>query len=118
MANQIQITLRQVQRSDALEARIRSGVRKLERLYGGILSSRIVVESPHNHHSQGRHFVVRLEIRVPGEQIVVNHEHHEDAYVALRQAFDAAARQVEEFARRRRQGRQAGAGAHRAEESV
>jgi ribosomal subunit interface protein len=98
----MQITLRHVERSDALESRIRRSVRKLERLYGGILGSRIVVEAPHNRQQQGRQFSVRVEVKVPGNDIVVNREHHEDPYVALRDAFSAAGRQVEDYARRQR----------------
>lgn len=102
MANQIQITLRQVERSDALESRIRRSVQKLERVYGGILGSRIVIEAPHHHQRQGRQFVVRVGIKVPGGEIIVNRDHHEDPYVALRDAFEAAGRQVEDYVRRRR----------------
>ena len=102
MANQIQITLRHVPRSEALETRIRNAVRRLERLYGGVMGCRIVVESPHHHQQQGRQFVVQVEVKVPGNDIVVNRGHHEDPYVALRDAFNAAGRQVEDYARRRR----------------
>jgi len=45
---------------------------------------------------------VRIDIKVPGSEIVVNRDKHEDIYVALRDAFDAAKRQVEEFGRRQR----------------
>jgi ribosomal subunit interface protein len=102
MANQIQITLRHVDRSDALETRIRRSVQKLERLCGRILSSRIVIEAPHHHRRQGRQFVVRVGVKVPGEEIIVDRDHHEDAYVALRDAFEAAGRQLEDYVRRRR----------------
>ena len=49
---------------------------------------------------------------MPGQEIVVNHEHDEDVYVALRDAFDAAKRRLEDYARIRRgetRTRQAGA---------
>ena len=102
MANQIQITLRHVDRSETLETRIRRAVQKLERLYGGILGSRVVIEAPPHHSRKGGHFAVRVEVKVPGGEIVVNRDHDEDPYVALRDAFEAAGRQVEDYVRRRR----------------
>ena len=55
---------------------------------------------PHKHHHQGKHFNVRIDIGVPGSEIVVNRDHDEDVYVALRDAFDAAKRQIEDYARK------------------
>jgi len=54
------------------------------------MSCRVVVEIPHKHHHQGKQFNVRIDIGVPGDEIVINRDHHEDVYVALRDAFDAA----------------------------
>jgi len=102
MMNALQITLRDVRRSEAIESRIRRAVRRLERLHSAILGCRIVVESPHHHRRHGRQFVVRLDLKVPAGDIVVNRDHHENLCVALRQAFAAAGRQLEGYARRRR----------------
>lgn len=102
MANQIQITLRQIERSDALETRIRRLAAKLERVHAGIASCRVVVEAPPRHKNHGGQFVVRLDLKVPGHEIIVNRDHSEDPYVALRDAFEAAGRQLEEHAQRRR----------------
>ena len=44
----------------------------------------------------GGQFVVRINLKVPGTLIVVNHDHDEDPHVALRDAFDAAARKLDE----------------------
>ena len=63
------------------------------------ISYPVVVEAPHKHHHQGKQFNVRIDIGVPGNEIVVNRDHHEDVYVALRDAFDAAKRQLEDYAR-------------------
>ena len=60
----------------------------------------MVVEVPHKHHHQGQQFNVRIDIGVPGSEIVVNRDHAEDIYVALRDAFDAAKRQLEDYARK------------------
>jgi ribosomal subunit interface protein len=90
----VQITLRGIPHTDALEARIRSKVGKLVRLFPLVKGCRVVAEVPHQRHSQGNQFVVRLDIAIPGSEIVVNRDHHEDVYVALREAFRAARRQL------------------------
>jgi ribosomal subunit interface protein len=96
----LQITVRNIEHSDALETRIRDKAQKLEEFCKHIMSCRVVVEAPHKHHHQGKQFNVRIDIGVPGNEIVVNHDHHEDVYVALRDAFNAAKRQLEDYARK------------------
>lgn len=99
MQTPLQITIRNVEPSEALETRIRDKAQKLEEFFKHITSCHVVVESPHKHHHQGKQFNVRIDIGVPGNEIVVNRDHHEDVYVALRDAFDAAKRQLEDYAR-------------------
>jgi ribosomal subunit interface protein len=99
MQSDLQITIRDMEHSPALEERIRDKVKKLEQVYPRIMGCRVVLEAPHRHKQQGKQFIVRLDVTVPGKEIVVNHDHHEDAYVALRDAFNAARRQLEEYGR-------------------
>lgn len=96
----LQITVRDVPHSDAVEAKVREKAAKLEEFFTHITSCRVVVEMPHKHTHQGRQFNVRIDIGVPGKEIVVNHDHNEDVYIAMRDAFDAAKRQLEDYARR------------------
>jgi ribosomal subunit interface protein len=98
----LHVTLRNIAHSDALEARIRTKAEKLEGLKNRLLSISVTVESRHRHQRQGREYAVSLDIRLPGREVVVNREHDEDVYVALRDAFDAARRQLEELAEIRR----------------
>ncbi len=98
----LQITIRGISPSEALEKRIRDKAAKLEEFFDHITSCRVIVEEPHKHHHQGKQYIVRIDISVPGHEIVVNHDHHEDVYVALRNAFDAAKRQLEDYARQLR----------------
>ena len=97
-----QITIRDMEHSDALETHIRDKVNKLDEFFDRIMSCRVVVEMPHKHHHQGKQFNVRIDIGVPGSELVVNRDHAEDVYVALRDAFDAAKRQLEDYARKMR----------------
>lgn len=96
----LQITIRDIPPSEALEAHIRDKAEKLNQFFEHIISCRVVVEMPHKHHHQGKQFNVRIDLGVPGNEIIVNRDHHEDVYVALRDAFNAARRQLEDYGRR------------------
>ncbi|MBK8016080.1 MAG: ribosome-associated translation inhibitor RaiA [Betaproteobacteria bacterium] len=104
MQTPLQITFRDVPHSDAMETHIREKAAKLESLFSPIMACHVKVELPHKHKHQGKHFCVSLDVRVPGAELVVNHHRHEDAYIALRDAFDAAKRQLEDHHRRVRGG--------------
>jgi ribosomal subunit interface protein len=95
----LQINFHDVPQSEALEARVREKAARLEAFYPRIMSCRVAIEAQHRHKHQGKHYAVRVDVRVPGREIVANRDHHEDVYVALREAFDAAKRQLEEFAK-------------------
>jgi ribosomal subunit interface protein len=98
----LQITVRDMEHSEALDQHIRDKVAKLERICPRLMACRVVAEQQDRHKQQGSQFSVRLDLTLPGKEIVVNRQHAEDAYVALRDAFDAAKRQLEEFVRGRR----------------
>ena len=99
----LQITVHGMPASDALDARIREKVAGLERFHPRITSCRVRVGEFSKHHQQGRQFEVHVDVRVPGHaEIVSNRHHHEDVYVALRNAFASTTRQLEELVRERR----------------
>lgn len=98
----LQITMRDILHSDALESHIREKAAKLEKFYPHIMHCRIVVDLPHKHHHQGRLFNVRIDMTVPGGELVVNRVTNEDIYVAVRDAFQTAKRQLEDYGRRQR----------------
>lgn len=98
----LQITIRDIDQSEALEKHIREKAKKLDEFFDHIMSCRVVVEMSHKHHHQGKQFNVRIDLGVAGGEIAVNRDHAEDAYVALRDAFDAAKRQVQEYAHKLR----------------
>ena len=95
----LQVVVRNIAHSDALEARVREDVAKLEAFHPRIVSCRVTVEELQKHRRQGRHFRVAIDLRVPGREIVASHDHDEDVYVALRDAFHSARRQLEDTAR-------------------
>jgi cold shock CspA family protein/ribosome-associated translation inhibitor RaiA len=127
----LQITFRDMAPSPAIEDNIRDKAAKLDELHDGIMGCRVTVEAPHRHHHKGKAYVVRIDLTVPGGELVINrepkrivpkkakagdepdkdfaeshepskHAAHEDIYVAIRDAFNAAGRKLQDHARRRR----------------
>jgi ribosomal subunit interface protein len=103
----LQITFRHVDRSAAVEDRIREEAARLDRFDEHIMSCRVVVESPHAHHHKGKLYQVRIDLKVRGKELVATHGHgqdhaHEDLYVAIRDAFNEMQRQLEDHVRQER----------------
>ena len=98
----LQVTFRDMPSSDAVETRVREKADKLTRFYDRIVNCRVVIEMPQRHKHQGKLHSVRIDLSVPGAELVANHAKDEDVYVALRDAFAAITRQLEEFARKQR----------------
>jgi len=122
----LQITFRNMAPSEAVESAIRDKAFKLDSFYDRILSCRVVVEAPHRRHRKGKAYQVRIDLSVPGTELVINrapkplkttkslasekelveahepsrHAAHADIYVAIRDAFNAAGRKLQDFARR------------------
>jgi ribosomal subunit interface protein len=103
----LQISFLGMEPSPAIEARIREKAAKLERFSNRIVDCRVTVEAPHRHHRHGKLYNVRIDLSVPGQDVFVGRsgplDHaHEDVYVAIRDAFNAAGRQLQDHARKAR----------------
>ena len=99
------LTFHGLDHSEPLEAWIHDWAEKLESVYPRIVSCDVAVEAPHRHQRQGREFHVRIALTVPDGEIVVSRdpgpdEAHADPYVAVRDSFRAARRQLEDHVRR------------------
>lgn len=109
MQQPIQITFRDMGHSDAAEAYVRDHAEKLEQFDGSIISCAVALEMPHrNPTGPGGQHRVRIDVRTPGDEIVVDYsppsnQVTEDLYAAIDQAFDKATRQLEDHLRRKRQ---------------
>ncbi|MFO1082950.1 MAG: HPF/RaiA family ribosome-associated protein [Reyranellaceae bacterium] len=106
MPSWLQITFRNIDASATVEARIRERARELEQFFDRIVSCRVVIEAP-NRRRHGDLFHIRVDLKIPGKEIVVKrdppeHHAHEDIYVAVRDCFDSVRRQLEDYVRRRR----------------
>jgi ribosomal subunit interface protein len=102
MKRALQITYRGMETSEALSNHIRGEAEKLEQFFGDIVGCHVVVEEPHRHKQQGNEFHVRVDLHVPGKDIVVGRDPgnrpHNDAYLAVTDAFEAARRQLQHYA--------------------
>lgn len=97
----VQIQFHNMAPSEALESKARAHVLKLETLASDIMSCRIGIDLEQKHQQQGRPYGVRIDLSLPGHELLVNRVHDEDVYVALRDAFDAMKRQLEDLVRQR-----------------
>lgn len=125
MIRPVQVTFRNMQPRESLEALIRERAAWLETFHPDIVGCRVVVEVPHRHRVRGEHVHVRIELALPGEDVVVSAEptlhstlkdfeeeaHRKDddieavhkyAEVAVREAFDTARRRLQDAVRRQR----------------
>jgi ribosomal subunit interface protein len=99
----LQITFHDLAQSDAIESEIHKRAEKLERFHEHIIRCRVTVEPQGKHSRQGRRYDVHLDITIPGGEVIVARDHSdEDVYVAIRDAFDSATRQLEDLVRRQR----------------
>ena len=98
----LQITLRHIGPSEALEGRIRAEAAKLGEFHPDIVSCQVVVEQQGLHRRQGSPFNVRVSLHVSGHDLIVNRAHDEDVYIAVRDAFAHLTRRLEDIARRQR----------------
>jgi cold shock CspA family protein/ribosome-associated translation inhibitor RaiA len=119
------VELRGIDRSAALEADILTRLAKLETFYQSITGCRVLVELAERYHQNGNRYHVRIDLTVPGEEIVVAHEpslhaaeqavgvrkttkesepdpERKHVHVAIREAFDISRRRLQDYARRKR----------------
>lgn len=98
----LEITLRDMPHSKAIEENIRKKADKLTHYCNKVESCKVVVGVPQKHKHQGKLFATNIEVKVPGKTLVVTHKLNEDIYVGIRDAFAAMNRQVESYAQRKR----------------
>ena len=107
MTNEFQVVFHNIDQSDAIMDAVNKRISKLERFCDQIITGRVVLDSPHNNHHKGRVYSVGLEIHTPQKEVRVNQDQHdnhahEDLYVAIRDAFNAAERQLKSVDKKHR----------------
>ena len=99
MSNEFQVVYHNIDQSAALTENVNKRIEKLQRYSHDIIGGRVVLDSPHNNHHKGKVFSVTVEIHTSGKEVIVwqgQHDKpaHEDIYVAVRDAFNVAERQL------------------------
>ena len=121
----LQITYRNTEASAEAEEWVREEAAKLDKCFDRITSCRVLIEVPHTHRETGRTYHVRVDVGVPGKELVVKHEatlraatgkgadkrivkalrreeRTKDMHLAIQDAFRSARRRVQEHVRKLR----------------
>jgi cold shock CspA family protein/ribosome-associated translation inhibitor RaiA len=121
----LQITFRNMESSPEAERLIDAEARKLETFHSRLMGCRVAVEVPHGHHRAGRLYHVRIDLTLPGKELVIKHEPslskeirqtavakmqkhlevgipHRNLYLAITDAFKIAGRRLQDYAHRQR----------------
>ena len=103
MSQRLNITSRDFTLSPPVEAQIREKVASLDTYYDRISHCEVAVEAPAiHHHHHGGPFVVRVRLTVPGAELVADHQDERELSQAVREAFDAIRRQLQDHVRQLR----------------
>lgn len=102
-APQLQIVTHDIALAPNTEADIRRRVALLSHAYGRILGCRVRVDLPqHRRRVDAARYRVRIDLTVPGGELVVNQQPRQDLETALDGAFQAMRRRLQDYARRQR----------------
>jgi len=107
MSNELQIVFHNIDQSDAIIDNVNKRIAKLQRFNNNITGGRVVLDSPHNNQTKGKVYSVAVEFHTPNREVVVKQDQHdkhshEDLYVAIRDAFNAAERQLKSVDKKHR----------------
>ena len=97
-----QITYRGMPHSAAMDARILEHAGRLEALQPRITRCHVIVAEADRHKSKGNLFEIHVDAHFPGHELVATRQAHEDAYVAIDEAFGVVVRQLEDTIARQR----------------
>ena len=98
----LEISARNVKLSDETEELIREKAAKLDRVYDRIIGCRVKLDRPHRSQRSGMAYNIRIDITVPGSEIVVKREPDEDLHAAIVNSFETAQRQLKEYVEKHR----------------
>jgi ribosomal subunit interface protein len=102
MQSPVQVTFRDISPSEAVSAHVEKRAAKLDTFFDRITSCHVVVEAPNHQHKHGPRYHVRIDLHVPGKELVVTknpEERKEELHAAVDDAFTDAERVLEEYAR-------------------
>lgn len=101
MQTPLEVAFSDTEPSDEARALVAEKVARLEQFYGGITSCHVFIRAPHQHQRKGNLYQLTIEVRVPGDELVVHSQNdapeHEHLNVAVRDAFKAMERKLEHW---------------------
>ena len=95
----LQITTRNIELSEPIKDDLKRRAENLDTFFPRITRCRITVEVPHRYKKQELNAVeynINIDITVPGKEIVIKNRPSKDLDIAIREAFDAARRKLED----------------------
>ncbi len=104
----LEISYRDVNKTESIESLVREKAAKLEKIEASLTSCRIALERPQKFQSHGNPYRVRIDMRIPpGHELAVRREPskgdlHSDLESEIRAAFEAAERQLKQLKEKRR----------------
>ena len=98
----LEISARDVRVNEEVEELIREKASKLDKFYDQIIGCRVKLDMPHRSQRSGMRYNVRIDITVPGGELIVKREPDEDLHAAIINSFDTARRRVKEYAEKQR----------------
>ena len=107
MNTPLQIAFHNLPHSKVIESAIQDAAARLEANHDRITSCRVVIDQPHRHHKEGNLFQVRIDLKMPGSELVVKRElsgslARGDLFTVIQEAFDEMQQRIEDFVNRRR----------------
>ena len=102
----IEIVFEGIEPSEAVRTRIEREAEKLEQFHDRITACRVAFQAPRHHHRKGGLYETRIHIVIPGHSEIAvrrsssKHQAHEDPYVCIRDAFNAARRLLQDKMRK------------------
>jgi ribosome-associated translation inhibitor RaiA len=101
MDTPVEIHFHGIEKSEAVEQRVREKIAKLQRHFARMTSCRVGIEVPQRTADRPKVYQIKIEIGIPRRRpIVVSHERkgshaNEELPLAIREAFEAAQRRVD-----------------------
>ena len=102
MDKPVEVHFHGIEKSDAVEAKVREKVEKLHRHFERMTHCRVVLEAPHRNPAKPKVYQVKIEVGIPGRKdLVITHERegahaNDDLGLAVRDAFEAAVRRIDD----------------------
>lgn len=107
MDTPLQVSFHNLPRSRTVASAAREAIERLEGQFDRIVRCCVMLDQPHRHRKQGNSLQVKIDLKVPGGELVVKREpagslEPGDLIAPIHEAFEDLQRRLERFVQRRR----------------